>query len=166
MKWDSQVTLWPLASSDEHWFWLGQGKATPVVNRHFQKREDDRYGRKSMFTIQMPGVHGATSDSGVKRMEARKCRYSHVQHLLCEVIREQGYTSISTVVCYTLNKKRTGSGHFNHSVLVFRFFLWSCQWLLKCKRSNQRTPAMRTCKTPCCLQDPSLNIVLQLPVVF
>lgn len=114
-----------------------------------------------MFTIQIPRVHGATSDSGVKRLEARKCRYSHVQHLLCEVIRERGYTSISTVVRYTLNNRRTGSGHFNHSEFVFGLFLWSCQWLLKCKRSNQRAPAMCTCKTPRCIRVWTLSCIFQ-----
>ncbi len=53
-----------------------------------------------MFTIQMPGVRGATPDSGVKRMEAR---YSHVQHLLCEVIRE--YTVHKYILCGSLHLK-------------------------------------------------------------
>lgn len=76
------------------------------------------------------------------------------------------YTSTFSVVRYTLNNRRTGSGPFLHRVLEFGFFLWFCQWLLKCKRSIQKPPAMRTYKTALYLQDLSLNIVLQLPGIF
>ncbi len=76
------------------------------------------------------------------------------------------YTSAFSVVRYTLNNRRTGSGPFHHRVLEFGFFLWFCQWLLECKRSIQKTLAMRTYKTALYLQDLSPNIVLQLPGIF